>query len=111
MKLPSIFGLFNQNDSRSKMQKRLTGPEAQSISVSDAQSWNPETHPNGRGSSYLVDSFDYDGDKNELSVTYRDGFTAIYNGISSKEAKEFMSADSKGRWALRNLWNRPYKRG
>ena len=111
MKLPSIFGLFNQNDSKAKMQNKLTGPTAKDVSVSDAQSWNPETHPNGRGSSFLVDSFDYDGEKNELTVTYRNGFTAVYNGISSKEATEFAQADSKGRWAQRHLWNRPYRRG
>lgn len=79
----------------------------QAVAVANAQSWNPETHPEGRNNSYLVDDIDYDTD-NGLTVTYRDGFKAHYDGITPTEAKEFAQADSKGRWALKHLWGRPY---
>lgn len=110
MNLPSIFSkLFKKkDDSKTKMQRLLTGPTVSQLSVANAQSWNPETHPNGRGSSYLVDEIDYDGESKELVVKYRNGFTAKYEGITSKQALEFSSADSKGRWALKNLWDKPY---
>lgn len=78
------------------------------VSVYNAQSWNPETHPQGRGDSYLVQDFDYDND-GTLQVTYRDGFTAEYKNIDPQDAKEFARADSKGRWARKHLWDLPYK--
>lgn len=80
------------------------------VSIMNAQSWNPQTHPNGRGPSQLVDVVDYkntDG-SGTLDVTYRDGFTAEYKNISAEQAKDFINSDSKGRWALNNLWNKPY---
>lgn len=80
----------------------------QAVSVSNAQSWNPETHPDGRGDSQLVQDIDYNT-KDGLTVTYRDGFTANYDGITPDEAKQFAQSDSKGRWALSHLWNKPYK--
>ena len=79
------------------------------VSVQNAQSWNKETHPQGRGDSYLVQDIDYDG-KGTLDVTYRDGFKAEYNNIDPEDAKDFARADSKGRWARAHLWNLPYKR-
>lgn len=78
-------------------------------SVSNAQSWNTETHPEGMGPSHLVQDIDYDNISRKMDVTYRDGFTAEYDGIDSSQAKSFIQADSKGRWALKNLWNLPYK--
>lgn len=80
----------------------------QTIKVNNAKSWNKETHPNGKGPSQLVDDIIYDANSKELIVTYRNGFTAKYSGITEQEANDFASADSKGRWALNNLWNKPY---
>lgn len=82
----------------------------QNVSVQNAQSWNAETHPNGIGDSQLVNNIDYDANTKNLQVEYRDGFTAEYGNISPAEAKEFSQADSKGRWALSNLWDLPYKK-
>lgn len=97
LKLPDV----NSTPGRSNPQ-----PQGNQVYVSNAQSWNPETHPEGRGDSYLVQDIDYkDG---ILDVTYRDGFTAEYQNISPEEAKEFASSDSKGRWAHRHLFNKPY---
>ena len=77
------------------------------VSVYNAQSWNPETHPEGRGDSYVVQDITYDDGK--LDVTYRDGFKAQYDGITPQEARDFAQADSKGRWAHAHLWDLPYK--
>lgn len=85
--------------------------DAQEIDIKDAHSWNPETHPNGQGSSYLVNDIHYDPGTSKLTVTYRDGFTAVYDGISAEQARDFATSDSKGRWAHRNLWPRSYTRG
>lgn len=85
-----------------------TPSSSQTVSVQNAQSWNPETHPDGRGDSLLVTNIDYDKDDG-LEVEYRDGFKAHYDGITPEQAKDFARADSKGRWALKNLWNRPYE--
>ncbi len=79
------------------------------VSVQNAQSWNSETHPEGRGDSYLVDNIDYDGTTKKMVVKYRDGFTAEYDDIKSKDARDFAQSDSKGRWALKHLWKLPYK--
>ena len=82
------------------------------VNVKDAQSWNPETNKRYRnghsGSSALVKDIKYDDKNNQLIVTYRDGFTAIYDGINADMVGEFISSDSKGRWALNNLWGRAY---
>ena len=83
-------------------------PTGNVVSVYDAQSWNPETHPNGRGPSQLVDEINYNGN-GKLDVKYRDGFEAEYDNISPQDAKDFVKSDSKGRWALKHLWNKPYK--
>lgn len=72
------------------------------------QSWNKETHPEGMGRSHLVQDIDYNGDK--LDVTYNDGFTAEYDNITPDEVKQFIQSDSKGRWALKHLWNKPYRK-
>ena len=80
------------------------------VSVQNAQSWNRETHPEGRGDSYLVDNIDYDASTGKLDVQYRDGFTAEYDNISPNEARDFSQADSKGRWARAHLWDLPYKK-
>lgn len=74
----------------------------------NAQSWDPETHPNGRGDSYLVQDYDYDASTKQLNVTYRDGFNCTYDNISIDEAKDFNKASSKGRWAHKHLFNKPY---
>lgn len=79
------------------------------MNISDAQSWNPETHPEGIGSSYLVNNIDYNPETEDLEVQYRDGFKARYGDISLSQAKDFISADSKGRWALKHLWPLSYE--
>lgn len=76
--------------------------------IEDAHSWNPETHPEGIGSSYLVQDINYDPNTQNLDVTYRDGFTARYDDMPLSMVKDFVSADSKGRWAHKHLFNRPY---
>ena len=73
----------------------------------DVQSWAPDLHPNGRERSSLVQDIEYKNGK--LDVTYNDGFTAEYDGITPQEAKEFAQDESKGRWARNHLWNKPYK--
>jgi len=79
------------------------------ISNQNAQSWNPETHPDGRGSSQLVETIDYDSETGNLDVTYRDGFSARYKNIDPDSAKAFNSADSKGRWAKKYLFDKDYE--
>ena len=74
----------------------------------NAKSWAPDIHPNGMEDSTLVKSIDYNGVDETLTVTFRDGFTAHYDNIDPKLAEDFSKADSKGRWALANLWGRAY---
>lgn len=73
----------------------------------DAKSWAPDLHP-GTEPSTLVKTIDYNGGDKTLTVTYRDGFKATYHDIEPDLAEEFSKADSKGRWALANLWGRSY---
>lgn len=91
---------------------RLKKPEAETIHLKNAQSWNPETNAKYRnghpGNSALVESINYDG--NKLQVKYRDGFTAEYNGLTAKQVWDFCKSDSKGRWALKHLWDKDYKK-
>lgn len=84
--------------------------DARELDVKDAHSWNPETHPNGEGSSFLVSDIHYDPATAKLTVKYRDGFTAEYDGITTEQAKDFVTSSSKGRWAHKNLWPRPYRK-
>ncbi len=78
-------------------------------SNANAQSWNPETHPEGRGPSHLVSTIDYDEQSGNLDVGYRDGFQARYKNISPDLVKRFNDADSKGRFARKNLFSLPYE--
>ena len=55
-----------------------------------------------------VQSFEYTFGDKTLTVTYRDGFKATYYDIEPELAEDFSKADSKGRWALANLWGRSY---
>lgn len=73
----------------------------------NAKSWAPDIHQ-GVEPSTLVKAIDYNGGDKTLTVTYRDGFKATYHDIDADMAKEFSEADSKGRWALANLWDRSY---
>ena len=75
----------------------------------NAKSWAPDIHPNGTEPSTLVKSIDYNGVDETLTVVYRDGFKATYDNIDPKLAEDFSKADSKGRWALANLWGRKYR--
>ena len=74
----------------------------------NAKSWAADIHPNGTEPSTLVAALDYNGGDKTLTVTYRDGFKATYHDIEPELAEEFSKADSKGRWALANLWDRAY---
>lgn len=93
---------------KKRMGQLQNNQNAFKIENANAQSWNPETHPNGRGDSFLVADYSYDGNTKELNVTYRDGFNCTYDNITEEEAKAFNKADSKGRWAKANLFNRAY---
>lgn len=81
------------------------------IKVENATSWDSATHPMGAGPSHLVDDIDYNNSTQDLTVKYRDGFTAVYHNMSRGDVYTFMTASSKGRWALNHLWNKPYDRG
>lgn len=55
-----------------------------------------------------VQSFEYDEEKQELTVTYRDGFTAHYPDITKDLATAFADSDSKGRFVHEHLYNHKY---
>ena len=80
------------------------------VSVKNAQSWNAETNKKYRhglpGNSALVKTIKYDDKNRRLIVTYRNGFKARYDNISSDDVSEFIDSDSKGRWALKHLWDK-----
>ena len=73
----------------------------------NAKSWAPDIH-DGIEPSTLVSVIDYNGKDKTLTVTFRNGFKATYHDISPEMVEEFSKADSKGRWALANLWKRSY---
>lgn len=85
------------------------------LTIRNAQSDNPETNLKYRkgmpGNSALVKDVFYNDKNNTLKVKYRNGFTAIYENMTDTDAASFAKADSKGRWALKNLWNMKYKKG
>lgn len=104
-------GMSNKSKNKSAENKIKSDPYNNKIDVTNAHSWNRETHPNGYEPSFLVKDIHYDNTDGDgkLDVTYRDGFTAEYDRISPSQAVDFHNADSKGRWALKNLWKLPYK--
>ena len=55
-----------------------------------------------------VQSFEYSEEKKELTVTFKDGFTAHYPNITKDEAAAFAESDSKGSFVRKNLYNRKY---
>lgn len=87
-------------------------PYNNKVDVNNAHSWNSETHPAGYEPSRLVQDIHYDNANGDgkLDVTYRNGFTAEYKGITPSQAVDFHNADSKGRWALKYLWSKPYSK-
>jgi hypothetical protein len=91
------------------VQQRKLNYSPFTISNQNAQSWDPDTHPEGRGDSRLVSTIDYDAQSKNLDVEYRDGFKARYENIDKETAEAFNRAPSKGRFALRNLWGLDYK--
>jgi hypothetical protein len=91
------------------VQQRKLNYSPFTISNQNAQSWDPDTHPEGRGDSRLVSTIDYDAQSKNLDVEYRDGFKARYENIDKETAEAFNRAPSKGRFALRNLWDLPYE--
>lgn len=96
-----------QNDVGAELSKLSSGGD---LDIRDAQSWNRETHPRGPGPSQLVKRIDYDKDEGSLTVTFRDQFKARYDIDDDKKIMSFAKADSKGRWALKNLWPLPYEK-
>ena len=55
-----------------------------------------------------VQSFEYDEEKQELTVTFKDGFIAHYPNIAKDLATAFAESDSKGSFVRKNLYNRKY---
>ena len=55
-----------------------------------------------------VQSFEYDESKQELTVTFRDGFTAHYPNITKDLATAFIEDESKGRFVWKHLYHRKY---
>ena len=51
----------------------------------------------------------YDGEELEIDSDVLENTIPTYDGITPDEAKQFAQSDSKGRWALSHLWNKPYK--
>lgn len=96
-------------DEAAKNKQPLYKQQGFQYSNQNAQSWNPETHPDGRGDSYLVETIDYDEKTGYLDVQYRDGFKARYRDIDPELVKQFNSADSKGRFAKQYLFDLPYE--
>ena len=55
-----------------------------------------------------VQSFEYDEEKQVLTVTFKDGFTAHYPNITKDEAAAFTDSGSKGSFVWKNLYSRKY---
>lgn len=55
-----------------------------------------------------VQSFEYDEEKQELTVAFKDGFIAHYPNITKDLVAAFTESDSKGRFVWKNLYNRKY---
>lgn len=100
-------GARMQNTIKAELSKLASGGD---LDIRDAQSWNRQTHPKGPGPSQLVKRIDYDKDEGSLTVTYRDKFKARYEIDDDATVMSFAKADSKGRWALANLWPLPYEK-
>ena len=75
--------------------------------VGNAKSWAPDIHKGIEDSSW-VKSIEYDGGKQVLSVTFRDGFTAHYPDISKELAQDFVNDESKGRFVWKHLYHHKY---
>lgn len=99
--LRSIMGAPKEN-----LQTVETPSSSQTVSVQNAQSWNPETHPDGRGDSLYIENIDYEN--GVMDVKFRNGFEAEYKDISPEEAKNFAQSDSKGRFFNAHFRDHPY---
>ena len=108
--LNGLTGQPDYEEMAADVQQRKLNYNPFTISNQNAQSWNTETHPDGRGPSYLVATIDYDAESGNLDVEYRDGFKARYKNIDPDLAKAFNEADSKGRFAKQHLFNLPYEK-
>lgn len=75
--------------------------------VGNVKSWAPDIHRGIEDSSW-VKSVEYDESKQELTVTFRDGFVAHYPDIPKDLATAFVEDESKGRFVWKNLYNRKY---
>lgn len=88
------------------------------LDITNAQSFDPETDSKYRdghpGDSSLVDDIRYDDDKKELTVKYRPGFyngsTVVYEDVPREVAEDFISASSKGRFAVKEIWRYKWHR-
>ena len=68
---------------------------------------NTTSHVDNDKTSW-VQSFEYDKEKQVLTVTFKDGFTAHYPNITKDEAAAFAESDSKGSFVWKNLYKRKY---
>lgn len=75
--------------------------------VGNVKSWAPDIHKGIEDSSW-VKSVEYDESKQELTVTFRDGFIAHYPDIPKDLATAFVEDESKGRFVWKNLYHRKY---
>ena len=55
-----------------------------------------------------VKFFEYDEDKQVLTITFRDGFIAHYPNITKDEVTAFTEAESKGLFVRERLYNHKY---
>lgn len=92
-----------------KQPKQLSGKEFADMifRVDNAKSWAPDIHKGIEDSSW-VKSLEYNESKQELTVTFRDGFTAHYPDISKELAQDFVNDESKGRFVWKHLYNHKY---
>ena len=54
-------------------------------------------------SSSLLIGAEYDGDAQELRLTFKTGARWAYGNFSESDAEEFEGAGSKGQWFLQNI--------
>ena len=84
-------------------------PAGMQIYNANAQSWAPDLHPNGIEDSTWIKDYEYNGNTNELDITYHDDFHATFDDITPQQAMNFNNASSKGRWVHNNLKGKKYR--
>lgn len=103
--LPKVFNKVKQPNQLEK----FSGKEFADMifRVGNAKSWAPDLHDGIEDSSW-VRSIEYDESKKELTLTFRDGFTAHYPDIPKELVQDFVEDESKGHFVWKNLYNRKY---